>query len=330
MTNTYDAIILGAGPAGLTAGIYLARARKKTVIIDEGIAGGQMILSHSVANYPGIPEASGAGIARAMVRQAKSFGCDVVTQSRVLNLDLQSELKSVEVEFEGTYAAPSVIISTGGIPRSLGLPSEERFKGHGISYCATCDGEFFTNREIVAVGGGNSALEEAVSLAKYASKVTVIHEFDHFQAQPWIIEEARANPKLQFLMNQRIESFQGTDTLESVISIDKTTGVRTKTPAAGCFIFIGYIPATNSFQGILELNLKKEIITDDDLATSIPGVFAAGDSRVKKYRQITTAVSDGTIAALSAIEFLDRNGLKEIAHQPQNPLAPGDTVGHFI
>jgi len=306
MSNAYDAIILGAGPAGLTAGIYLARARKKTVIIDEGIAGGQMILSHTVANYPGVGEATGAGIARTMVKQAKSFGCDVVTQSKLLRIDLKSDIKSVEVDFEGTYTAPVVIIATGGIPRTLGLETETKFKGHGISYCATCDGEFFTGKEIVAVGGGNSALEEAVSLSRYASKVTVIHEFDHFQAQPWIVDEAKANPKLTFLMNQRIDSFKGDDTLEGVVTVDKTSGERITTPAAGCFVFIGYTPATAPFINEIQLNDRGEIITDDDLRTNMEGVFAAGDSRQKKYRQITTAVSDGTIAALGAIAYLDR------------------------
>ncbi|MBN2719378.1 MAG: FAD-dependent oxidoreductase [Deltaproteobacteria bacterium] len=306
MSNAYDAIILGAGPAGLTAGIYLARAKKKTVIIDEGIAGGQMILSHTVANYPGVGEATGASIARTMVKQAKSFGCDVVTQSKLLGIDLRGDIKSVEVDFEGTYTAPVVIIATGGIPRTLGLETESKFKGHGISYCATCDGEFFTGKEIVAVGGGNSALEEAVSLSRYASKVTVIHEFDHFQAQPWIVDEAKANPKLSFLMNQRIESFKGDDTLEGVVSVDKTSGERITTPAAGCFVFIGYTPATAPFKNEIQLNDRGEIITDDDLRTNREGVFAAGDSRQKKYRQITTAVADGTTAALGAIAYLDR------------------------
>ncbi|MBN2528709.1 MAG: FAD-dependent oxidoreductase [Deltaproteobacteria bacterium] len=306
MTNAYDAIILGAGPAGLTAGIYLARAKKKVVIIDEGIAGGQMILSHTVANYPGVLEATGAGIARTMVKQAKSFGCEVVTQSRLLKIDLGSLQKTVDVEFEGTYSAPVVIIATGGIPRSLGLETEAKFKGHGISYCATCDGEFFTGREIVAVGGGNSALEEAVSLSRYASKVTVIHEFDHFQAQPWIVADAEANPKIEFLMNQKIEAFAGDEKLEGVVSVDKDSGQRVTTKAEGCFVFIGYTPATQAFEGILKLNGRKEIVTDENLATSIPGVFAAGDSRAKKYRQITTAVADGTVAALSAIEYLDK------------------------
>ena len=304
MGNHYDVIILGAGPAGLTAGIYLSRARKKTLILDEGSAGGQMIMSHSIASYPGVGEISGAQLARTMLKQAKSFGCNVVTQSKILKMDLVSEKKMVEVEYEGTFTSDAVIIATGGIPRTLGIDSEEKFKGKGISYCATCDGDFFSGKEIVAIGGGNSALEEAVSLSQYASKITIIHEFDHFQAQPWAVKEAKDNPKIEFLMNQLVQRFEGSQALEKVVSTDKETGMVNTIEVSGCFIFIGYVPNTQNLEGIVALNDRKEIITDDLLATSVPGVFAAGDSRVKRYRQITTAVSDGTVAALSAIEYL--------------------------
>jgi len=210
----------------------------------------------------------------------------------------------VEVEYEGTFTSDAVIIATGGIPRTLGIDSEEKFKGKGISYCATCDGDFFSGKEIVAIGGGNSALEEAVSLSQYASKITIIHEFDHFQAQPWAVKEAKDNPKIEFLMNQLVQRFEGSQALEKVVSTDKETGMVNTIEVSGCFIFIGYVPNTQNLEGIVALNDRKEIITDDLLATSVPGVFAAGDSRVKRYRQITTAVSDGTVAALSAIEYL--------------------------
>jgi len=304
MTAHYDAIVLGAGPAGLTAGIYLARARIKTLIIDEGIPGGQMIKSYAVANYPGVPETSGAEIARTMVNQAKSFGCEILSQAEIVKYDFSESLKRIEVEDEGVFTSRAVIIATGGLPRSLGLPSEERFKGKGISYCATCDGDFFTGKEISAIGGGNTALEEAVSLARYADKVTVIHEFDHFQAQPWAVEEAEKNPKIHFLMAQDIREFEGNGRLEKVITADKKTGEVTEVPSEGCFIFIGYKPNTERFTGLVELNDRGEIATDEDLGTSVPGVFVAGDNRAKRYRQITTAVADGTIAALGAAEYI--------------------------
>jgi len=304
MAAHYDAIVLGAGPAGLTAGIYLARARIKTLIVDEGIPGGQMITSYEVANYPGIAETSGAQIARAMVNQAKSFGCEILSQTEVVRYDFSGPLKEIEVEDEGVFTSKAIIIATGGLPRSLGLPSEALFKGKGISYCATCDGDFFTGKEIVAIGGGNAALEEAVSLAKYADKVTVIHEFDQFQAQPWAVDEAKKHPKIHFLMNQEVRGFEGKGRLEKVVTADKKTGEVTELPSEGCFIFIGYKPNTKQFSGLVTLNERGEIVTDDDMKTDVPGVFAAGDNRAKRYRQITTAVADGTIAALSVAEYI--------------------------
>lgn len=307
MDNRYDVIVLGAGPAGLTAGIYLARARVKTLIVDAGSPGGQMVMSYSVANYPGVETASGREISQTMLRQAKAFGCKVLGQSPILDMDLSAEDKWIEVEDEGRFSAPAVIIATGGVPRTLGLESESRFKGHGISYCATCDGDFFTDKEIVAIGGGNSALEEAVALTKYASKVTLVHEFDQFQAQPWIVEEAKKNEKIHFLMSQNILSFEGDEQLERVVVASKKNGEKTMIPAEGCFIFIGYVPNTKGLEGLLTLSERGEIQTDDQMHTNLPGVFAAGDARAKRYRQITTSVADGTIAALAAIDFLQEH-----------------------
>lgn len=313
MANKYDTIILGSGPAGLTAGIYLARARRKTLIIDPGTAGGQLILSHAIANYPGVLDISGSKLARTMLKQAKSFGVDVLTQSEVTQVELEGPVKRVEVEFEDVYEADTLIIASGGTPRKLSLEGEERFKGRGISYCATCDGDFFTDKEIVAIGGGNSALEEAVSLSQYASKVTIIHEFDNFQAQPWAVKQAQENPKIAFLMNQRVLDFEGDDSLKKVITQDKSTLAKREINASGCFVFIGYVPNTQSFKGLINLNERGEILTDELMKTNLKGVFAAGDSREKKYRQITTAVADGTIAALSAIDYLETNGHPKVA-----------------
>lgn len=304
MSARYDAIVIGAGAAGLTAAIYLARARVKTLVIDSGAVGGQLNLTHEVANYPGVASSSGAALAQTMRAQATSFGAEIIGQVDIQRIDLQSPEKVVELEDEGTFLAKAVILAPGGLPRTLGLPSETRFKGRGISYCATCDGDFFSGKKIAVIGGGNSAIEEAVSLATYASSVTLIHEFDHFQAHPWAVEAAQAHPKLSFLMNQRVTDFRGDQSLEAVVSLHNTTGQTTVTPAAGAFLFIGYIPNTNWLDGHVERNDRGEIIVDESLATSTPGVFAAGDCRVKRYRQITTAVADGTIAALAATEHL--------------------------
>jgi thioredoxin reductase (NADPH) len=315
----YDVIVLGGGPAGLTAGIYLGRARLKTLILDSGSLGGQMTMTYSVANYPGVPATSGRDLALAMKAQAQQFGCDVVTNVEITRLDLGGAEKVVATEDDGTFTARAVIIATGGVPRTLGLPSETTFKGRGVSYCATCDGDFFTGQDVVAIGGGNSAIEEAMALTRYASSVTVVHELDHFQAHPFAVAEARRNPKIRFLLEQDIKEFVGDESLREVVVAHKRTGEVTRIPAAGCFVFIGYVPNTAMFRGLVALNERGEIVTDADLKTNVPGVFAAGDSRAKRYRQITTAVADGTVAALAATEYLRGDGQV----RPQ-----GDTTVH--
>ena len=204
------------------------------------------------------------------------------------------------------FAARAVIVATGGVPRKLGLDSEEKFAGRGISYCATCDGDFFSGKPIAVIGGGNSALEEALALTKYASRITIIHEFDQFQAQPWIVSAARENPKMSFLMEQDILDFEGAEKLEKVVVAHKKTRQKTVVPVDGCFVFIGYVPNSTMFNGLLATNERGEILADESMVTNVPGVFAAGDVRAKRYRQITTAVADGTVAALSATEFLGR------------------------
>ncbi len=304
MEKHYDVVVLGGGPAGLTAGIYLGRARARTLIVDSGTIGGQTVLSYSVANYPGVEETAGRTISQTMLKQAKGFGCEVKAYTTVESMDLEANPKRLTLKRIGEVTADAVIVATGGIPRTLGLPSEERLVGRGISYCATCDGDFFTDKPIAVIGGGNSALEEALSLTQYASRVTIIHEFDHFQAEPWIVEEVRANPKIAMLMEQDVRDFLGDEKLEAVVTAHKRTGEVVKVPVDGCFIFIGYVPNSAMFRGVLELTDRGEIVTDERLATSIPGVFAAGDVRAKRYRQITTAVADGTVAALSALEML--------------------------
>jgi thioredoxin reductase (NADPH) len=302
--QSYDVIVLGAGPAGLTAGIYLGRGRVRTLILDTGTIGGQTILSYSVANYPGVEETSGRAISQTMLRQAKTFGCDVKAYAKIARMELTGPVKAVELRDGSRITSPAIVIATGGVPRRLDLASEEEFIGKGISYCATCDGDMFTNRPIAVIGGGNSALEEALALTKYASSVTIIHEFDRFQAQPWVVEEVRVNPKIQMLMAQDIRRFEGEPTLQRLVTADKRTGEETELQVAGCFVFIGYVPNSSAFEGILPMSEHGEILTDENMATEIPGVFAAGDVRVKRVRQITTAVADGTIAALAAAEYV--------------------------
>lgn len=300
----YDTIVIGAGPAGLTAGIYLSRARLKTLILSEGVVGGQMVLTHEIANYPGVESISGYQLANIMKRQAKSFGCEIKSNIKIEDIRLEGDLKRAALSDGSTYTADSIILTSGGRSRTLGVPGEEKFKGRGISYCATCDGDFFTDKEIVVVGGGNSALEEAVSLTKYATKVTVVHQFDHFQAFEHAIAEAKANPKISFRMESVVTAFYGDEKLESVDIKSLRTGESENFKTDGTFIFIGYVPNTEFLKDKVEMNRWGEIVTGSDMSTNIPGVFAAGDSTAKRFRQVTTAVGDGTIAALVASNYL--------------------------
>jgi len=302
--NHYDAIVMGAGPAGLTAGIYLSRAKLRTLILNEGTVGGQMILTHEIANYPGVESISGYQLANIMKKQAKTFGCEIKSNVVINGMNLNRKEKSVTLEDGTVYAAHAVILTPGGRSRTLGVAGEDALKGKGISYCATCDGDFFTDKEIVVVGGGNSALEEAVSLTKYASKVTIVHQFDHFQAFEHAIEEARKNPKIHFVMESTISAFYGNENLESVDILNLKTHEKTRFKTDGTFIFIGYIPNTEFLKGMIELNPNGEIPVTSDMRTNIEGVFAAGDSIAKRYRQITIATGEATVAAMAAVKYV--------------------------
>lgn len=309
LQNHFDIIVIGGGAAGLTAGIYLSRAKMKTLILNEGTVGGQMVLTHEIANYPGIESIGGYELARNMKSQAQKFGCVIKSNIKITEFDLAGDVKKITVNNKDTYTSNAVIIATGGRSRTIGAIGEDEFKGKGISYCATCDGDFFQDKEIIVVGGGNSALEEAVSLTKYASKVTIVHQFDHFQAFQHYVEEAKAHPKIDFIMESKIIEFIGNEKLERVKIQNQRTNEITEMNIDGVFIFIGYVPNTEKLKGIVELNQWNEIIVDKNMATNIPGVFAAGDSIAKRFRQVTTAVADGTIAALAASEYV--NNLKK-------------------
>jgi thioredoxin reductase (NADPH) len=309
--NHFDAIVIGAGPAGLTAGIYLSRARLNTLIVDEGTIGGQMVLTHEIANYPGVESISGYQLANIMKEQAKSFGCEIKGNTSVRNIDLSGEVKNLTLSDGSLFTSDVMILTPGGRSRTLGVEGESRFKGKGISYCATCDGDFFTNKEIVVVGGGNSALEEAVSLTKYASKVTIVHQFDHFQAFEHAIMEARNNPKISFILGSTITTFHGDEKLASVDIKNLQTGEIQNFRTDGTFIFIGYLPNTEFLKGKVEMNKWGEIIVKGDMSTNVEGVYAAGDSTAKRFRQVTTAVGDGTVAALAASNFLNEIKTKQ-------------------
>lgn len=304
LDNHYDAIVVGAGPAGLTAGIYLSRSRLKTLIVNEGTVGGQMVLTHEIANYPGVENISGYQLSMIMKKQAISFGCIIKSNTVITDLQIDQKLKQITLDDGVSYTADAIIFTPGGRSRTLNIKGENRLKGRGISYCATCDGDFFTDKEIVVVGGGNSALEEAVSLTKYASKVTIVHQFDQFQAFEHAVVEARNHSNINFVMESTLSAYYGDEKIESVDIKNLKTGEVTNFKTDGVFIFIGYLPNTEFLKGKIALNASNEIIVNTDMATNVEGVYAAGDSIAKRYRQVTTAVADGTVAALAASNYI--------------------------
>jgi thioredoxin reductase (NADPH) len=304
MDEVFDVIIIGAGAAGLTAGIYTSRAKLSTLILNEGAVGGQLVLTEEIANYPGVESVKGYELANTMKNQAKNFGCKIKSNIKISKYKFEGDVKEIELTDGRSFKGKSIILTPGGRPRSLNLEGEDEYKGKGISYCATCDGDFFTGKEVVVVGGGNSALEEAVALTKYATKVTIVHQFDHFQAFEHAIQEAKKNPKIEFIMESELRGFYGNGQLEKVVIEHLPTGNKTELKTDGTFIFVGYQPNTESLVDLVQLNNRNEIVVDSEMKTSINGVFAAGDCINKRYRQVTTAVAEGTIAALSVSEYL--------------------------
>lgn len=304
MEKIYDVMILGAGAAGLSAGIYASRGKLETLILSEGVTGGQMVLTNEIANYPGVEMIKGYELSDIMKRQAKSFGCTLKANVKIVSYRLSEEIKEVTLEDGRVFRAKAVILAPGGRPRSLNIPGEKEFEGRGISYCATCDADFFRDKRLIVVGGGNSALEEAVTLTHFASQVTIVHQFDHFQAFAYAVEEAERNPKISFIMESELRAYVGNGTLQKVQVEQLKSGELTYLETDGVFVFIGYIPNTEAFEGVVKTNERGEFIVDQEMKTSLPGVFAAGDCVAKRYRQVTTAVSDGTIAALSATEYI--------------------------
>ena len=301
----YDIAIIGAGPAGLTAGIYAGRAKLKTILIDQGNPGGQVNLTHLVANYPGTEkEINGYALMDKITEQAQANGAEILRAADIVRLDVKN--KTIDVDDDKTFRAKALILAAGSKPRELGLPGEKELFGKGISYCATCDGRFYEGKDIYVVGGGNSAVEESLFLAGFVNSITMIHQFDEFQANKTAADALLANPKVKVLWSHEPRAFIGTDSFEALeVENLKTKERKVLKNGAGIFVFAGYVPQTSLFQGQIPLDKWGYINADPQtMETVIPGVFAAGDNRSKPFRQITTAVSDGTVAALSAQKYL--------------------------
>ncbi len=302
--SEYDVIILGAGPGGLTAGLYLSQARLSTVLIDIALPGGQVSTTHQVSNYPGFIEPQpGHMLSYNMSEQTKLSGTVYKVAVDITKVDL--EKKEVVIDEYETIRAKKIIIATGTTPNLTGAPGEKELKGKGISYCATCDAKYFNNKEVVVIGGGNSAVEESEYISRFVRKLTIIHQFDKLTANKQAQEKAFNNPKISILYDREPRSFTRVgDRIVTEIENLKTKMFQ-KVASDGVFIFIGMKPNLGFFKQMLELDKWGYIKTDEDMQTNIPGIYAVGDVISKKYRQITTAVADGTIAAMAIAKDLD-------------------------
>lgn len=305
----YDVIIVGAGPAGLTAGLYAAREGLKTLIIEKEAVGGQIALTLTVDNYPGIEGSpSGTDITEKMLNQALQFGAEKISDE-IVDMQLEGDVKVLKSE-SNTYEAKTVILAMGANPRKLGVPGEEEMTGRGVAYCATCDGPFYQNAEVYVIGGGDAAVEEALFLTKFARKVYIVYRGDKLRAAKVIVDKAKAHEKIEIIYNSEIKEISGEMGVNKMRMINNQTNEETIIEPKdgdldfGCFIFIGYVPNTQLVKEQIDLD-REYIVTDDQMQTNIKGVFAAGDIRVKTVRQVVTATADGAIAAVSAGRYLD-------------------------
>ncbi len=306
MSQIYDTIIIGGGPAGLSAGLYASRSRMKTLIIERAKYGGQATTTDELENYPGsIEECTGTTLSQRMRQQAEDFGTEFV-KDEVVETVLEGDIKVIKCR-KGEYQAKTIIIATGATPRLGGFKNEIELRGRGVSYCATCDADFFTELDIAVIGGGDSAITEAIYLAKFGETVTVIHRRDSLRAAKSLQEKAFANPKIKFIWDSVVEEANGDEILESLTIKNRKTGEVSTLEVNGCFVFVGYLPISELFKGKVNMTERGDIITDEEMRTNIPGVFAAGDVREKSLRQVITAAADGAIAATNAEHYIENS-----------------------
>ncbi|MDA8064219.1 MAG: thioredoxin-disulfide reductase [Thermaerobacter sp.] len=304
MADVKDLTIIGGGPAGLTAALYAARARLSTLVLEQGLPGGQMATTDEVANYPGFPDAvSGAELSDLMRRQAEEFGAELEL-SEVERVAQEGD-EFVLATTGGERRSRTVIIASGATHRKLGVPGEDHLQGRGVSYCATCDGAFFRDQHVFVVGGGDTAVQEGTFLTRFASRVTVIHRRDQLRATKVLQEKAFANPKVDFVWDSVVEEVLGDQVVNGVRVRNVKTGETRALPGEGVFVFVGILPNTTFLHGFVDLDASGYVVTDAELRTSRPGVFAAGDVRATPLRQVATAVGDGAMAAVLAEHWLE-------------------------
>ena len=302
--KNYDIIVVGGGPGGLTAGMYGARANRKTILIEKYMPGGQIANTHEVEDYPGFELISGAELAMKMTEHAKKFGLEVISDE-VLEVYVDGKDRVVKCASGDIYRGKAVILSPGGAPNLLNIPGEKEFSGKGVSYCAICDGAFFKDEVIAVAGGGDAAVEEGMFLTKFGKKVILIHRRDQLRAQKVIQDRAFRNPKMEFIWDSVVEKINGEGKVKSLTLKNLKTGEISELEVGALFIFIGFVPNSNLTREELKKDENGYIITNERMETSIPGIYACGDVRAQLVRQITNAVGDATTAAVAAEKYIE-------------------------
>lgn len=302
----YDILIIGAGPAGMTAAIYGQRGGKKTIVFDKLSYGGQVINTAEVANYPGIPNMTGLDFADKTYNQMKDLGAEMSYEEISEIRDADKPIKTVVTSSGKEYECKTIIIATGSSPRPLGVENEDRFRGAGISYCATCDGAFFRDKTVAVCGGGNTALEDAEVLSDIAEKVYLVHRRDEFRADATNVKRVKSKKNVELVLDSVVTAIKGERFIQGIEVENKKTGEKRELKIDGLFVAIGQMPENDIFKDVVKLNKAGYVEASEDCLTGTDGIFAAGDCRAKKVRQITTAVSDGAIAALAAIEHINK------------------------
>ena len=322
--NLYDLIIIGGGPAGLSAGIYGGRARMKTLILEKGSLGGRAFTTREIVNYPGYKETTGPDLMKDMAEHAQSFGVEV-KKEEVKSVDFSGDIKVVKTK-KHDYQAKAVIIATGTEARVLGIPGERELNGMGVAYCATCDAEFTEGQDVVVVGSGDQAIEEGMFIAKFAKSITVIvlHDEGQLDCNKQAAEKAFAHPKMNFVWNSVLESIEGEDEVTGVKIKNTKTGEITDFACGYVFFFVGMVPGTKCVQGQMELDGRGWVHTNEMMETNVPGVFAVGDVRAKYLRQVSTAIGDGAVAATAAERYIEeQNDFQETVVEAEKPVLMG-------
>lgn len=300
----YDIVVVGAGPAGLTAALYGLRAGKSVLVLEGKAYGGQIVNAKEVENYPGVPSISGRDLSKNMLQQVKQLGGETKLE-KVISLKNEGEQKIITTDMDEEYHAKAVIIATGAASRKLGLSNEEEYVGRGVSYCATCDGNFYRDKVVAVIGGGNTALMDAIYLASLAKKVYLIHRRGEFRAEQKYIEDAKKLSNVEFILNAVPTELDGEEKLSSITIEDKTSSEKKTLEVDGVFVAVGYESQNQVFADVISLDELGYIQTDDGVHTNVPGVYVAGDARAKELKQLTTAVSDGAIAATTAVAEME-------------------------